>query len=590
MDQARLKINDEEVGLRLVGDGLYEPNNLSIFEKVFHNEYVPNDEEFFTIRRFPKEEPKKYHKIESFCFVATENIKEEAELLLKSLREFHSQPVYVICDKETRMYLVRQKLSKNVTFRTCAEQEHLDKINEKIFKNHSCIANNIHNPSAIFKKMDVMDFALEHHSNTFFLDADIIVLDSLQEYFTSLVALSPHYYPKGRGHKGFEFGFYNAGYVFCASKGFPRFWKHMYLNDSTFFEQECMNRIPQYYNIQTFSEEHNIGFWRGDRLSKKAKSIHAHITSGVDANRSEQIINLNTKIKDYAIEQTKKYQPKIASHIRKHYNPVAVKKIAHIHFGKCAGAYVKSYLARNFLHPLNYAVFDSWHIVKQPPNSQWAFDFEDSKVLDRDWTEDELIEIIDKGKEKVYVHNHHFTWSKKTVKYANEKGLLTFCFLRCPKDLLCSLYWWAKDRIEEGKVNILFDPSAKKAFDLVGTHPNLEDAEGFDSVFGASCLNLTLDDFIRIFSHEENKNGCGKLWNIPDWMDDVQYVAEFSDENFSYFLKKYFDHEYVPTKKLNTSQNKGYEFYYNNGEISEESHQALTTHPEYKKYSKYINI
>ena len=169
MEQARLKINNEEVGLRHLGGGLYEPKNASVFKKVIEEKYEPSALcEFYKLRPLSKEEPLEYHKIESFCFVATENIKEEAELLLRSLRNFHDQPVYVICDKETRMYLVRQKLSKNVTFRTCAEQEHLDKINEKVFKNHSCIANNIHNPPAIFKKMDVMDFALKHHGNTFF--------------------------------------------------------------------------------------------------------------------------------------------------------------------------------------------------------------------------------------------------------------------------------------------------------------------------------------------------------------------------------------------------------------------------------------
>ena len=171
----------------------------------------------------PKEQPEKYHEIQSFCFVVTGNIKEEAELLLKSLREFHDQPVYVICDKESKNHIINQELSDNVFFKRDAEQEQLDKINEKFFKNHSCIANNIHNASAIFRKMDVMDFALKHHDNTFFLDADIIVLDNLQEYFTSTIALSPHYHPKGKEHNGFEFGFYNAGYVFCASKGFPKY-------------------------------------------------------------------------------------------------------------------------------------------------------------------------------------------------------------------------------------------------------------------------------------------------------------------------------------------------------------------------------
>ena len=159
MEKPRLKIKDQEVGLRNLGNNLFEPKSLSILEDTI-KDLKPVSKLPFKLKPLSKEEPKQYHKIKSFCFVATSNIKEESELLLNSLRQFHDQPVYVICDKETRMHLNRQKLSKNVTFRTRAEQEHLDKINEKVFKNHSCIANNIHNPPAIFKKMDVMDFAI----------------------------------------------------------------------------------------------------------------------------------------------------------------------------------------------------------------------------------------------------------------------------------------------------------------------------------------------------------------------------------------------------------------------------------------------
>ena len=161
MDQPRLKINDEEVGLRHLGNGLYEPKNAFIFKRVIEENYEPpTSYQFSRLVPLPEKEPKRYHKIESFCFVATENIKEEAELLLNSLRQFHDQPIYVICDKATRMHLVRQGLSDNVTFKVLAEQEHLDKINKEIFKNHNCIANDIHNAPCIFKKMDVMDLTI----------------------------------------------------------------------------------------------------------------------------------------------------------------------------------------------------------------------------------------------------------------------------------------------------------------------------------------------------------------------------------------------------------------------------------------------
>ena len=121
------------------------------------------------------------------------------------------------------------------------------------------------------RKMDIMKKAMRNHKNTFFLDADMIVLDSLQENFSRELAFSPHHYsPKGL-YKAFDFGFFNAGYVFCSARSFPNYWEHMYLTDSIFFEQECMDRIPLKYKTETFDESHNVGFWREGRLNQDLK-------------------------------------------------------------------------------------------------------------------------------------------------------------------------------------------------------------------------------------------------------------------------------------------------------------------------------
>jgi hypothetical protein len=548
-------------------------------------ETPPNDEGFFVIRDLPKKEPKKYHKIESFCFVVTENIKEEAELLLSSLREFHDQPVYIICDKESRKHIVRQGLSDNVVFRNQAEQELLDEINEKIFKNHSCIANNIHNAPCILKKMDVMDFALKRHSNTFFLDADIIVLDNLQEYFVAPIALSPHYYPKEKKSKGFEFGFYNAGYVFCADKGFPRFWKHMYLNDSIFFEQECMNRISGHYNIQTFGKEHNVGFWRGEELPEKAKSVHAHITQGVDKNRSEKIINANSEIKDYALAQAVNRKLKIHNYIRKYHNPSAKKKLAFIHFGKTGGVYVNHYLRTDIIPIAQH--FNSWWDMKTGKRS-----------LQRDWTKEELLEIAEKDVDIALAHNHQLGWCKETVQAFKNNGWLTFMFLRDPKNLMCSLYFWAQ------KQNRKWRPALplKKPYVDFGRWDSKELTEKdkkiinrlanplsdeFVSISGQTDPeSVTLDDFIKFLVTSEEAEA---LWVLPDYTDDVEYVVEMNDKNFGDFLSKYFSHNYKPKEKRNVSKNKGYKYYCDNGEISIETQKLIESHPEYKKYSKHIN-
>ena len=132
MENPRLKINDKELGLRDLGDGLFEPKNLNIFNQILEGkkDFDNNPKALWEEIPIPKNEPHKYHKIESFCFVATDNLKDEAEVLLRTLRLFHQEPVYVICDKETRVFLNRQKLCENVKFRTCAEQDQLDAIQE----------------------------------------------------------------------------------------------------------------------------------------------------------------------------------------------------------------------------------------------------------------------------------------------------------------------------------------------------------------------------------------------------------------------------------------------------------------------------
>ena len=570
MGNPRLKINNKEVGLRDLGDNLFEPKNISILEDVLESKVNLNydSKDFWLEKPIPKHEPPKYHKIQSFCFVVTGNLKEEAELLLRTLRLFHDEPVYVICDKESRVFLNRMKLTDNVKFKTTAEKEHLDAIQEKIFDGHSCVANDIHHAPSILKKMEVMDFALKHHDNTFFLDTDIIVLDNLQEYFTAQVVLSPHYYPSKSQHKGFEFGFYNAGYLFCANKGFPKFWKHLYMHDSSFFEQECMNRISDYYNIQTFSKEHNVGFWRDDNLPVKAKSVHTHISESGNVGRGLSLIALNKKTKDYALAQAKGNSV-INSHIRKHYHPDCNKKLAFVHFGKAAGVYTQHYI-REYVFP-RIKHFNSWWNFEDLHD----FNCKPKRALNRDWTEEELLKIAEADVEEALAHNHHINWTKESIKKFNDHGWLTFMFIRNPKDIMCSLYFWAQDQWDrwdgEGEsARALKQPLAQEMIGISGQdNPH----------------NITLDNFVR--GIVEGK-GAKSLWALPDYVDDIQHVAVFNNNNFGSFLLDNFQHLYVPIKKRNTSRSEGYGTYFKQGEISEETNSMIEAHPEYKRYLKYL--
>jgi hypothetical protein len=534
-----LKIKDQEIGLRDLGGGLFEPKNISVLENsIYGIKNEAKNPSFFTERGFARKEPSKYYKIESFCFVVTENIKREAGMMLKSLRKFHDQPVYVICDHASKRFLVQEELKDDSVFCKTITKEDLAKTNKEIFENHKCIANKVHRPAEILLKMDVMNFALEHHSNTFFLDADIIVLENLQEYFQAKVALSPHYYPKKYTSHGFDNGFYNAGYVFCASRGFPNYWRHLYLNDSIFFEQEGMNRIPERQDIQTFSKEHNVGFWRRNEIPNKIKSLHFHITDGVDENRTDRLKEMNENIKSVGVNLLREEHPDLYNY---YIRMTAPKKIAFVHFGKAAGVYVNEYMKSQCV--VSYGKYLSFHENLNP-----------FRVKDRDWTKEELLKIAEADDEYMYLSNHHIEWDLETIKKFKENGWFMFMFLRRPEELLCSLFHWSKEK----KINVRGNKE-----------PNdLEEMFKFSSV-----------DFDPEFA---------RLWTAPDYIDELDYVAEFNDKNFGAFLLKYFGETHEPRPPSNTSKNKGFNYYRKTGEISNNIAQRFFEQPEYKMFLTYL--
>ena len=258
--------------------------------------YLPNYP--YRIELQNQESVIEHREIQSFCFVATKEMKEEAAILLKSLRQFHQQPAYVFCDKETKSFLSCLELDlKGVSFRVELEEEDLQKIKkEHLFQRK----NEFHRPECILKKMECMNFALQNHDNTFFLDGDVIVIDSLQENFDKKIFLSPHYYKLGTpiSDGATNIGFFNAGYIFCADANFPDFWREAYLTDSAFYEQECMNRVCEKFDIGLFSRLHNVGFWRDSfGIDKETKSFHAHVADNANLDRSSSLKQLNADLK-----------------------------------------------------------------------------------------------------------------------------------------------------------------------------------------------------------------------------------------------------------------------------------------------------
>lgn len=563
MGSPRLRINGQDVGLRRLDDDVFEPKSKKILSQVLTGEAEFNiSRPTHTLTPF-NSGAQKYHKIESFCFVTSFNRIKEAKILLYSLRQFHSEPVIIICDKDTEEHL-RKLRYDNITIIPKITDKYLEHIHKKILQEkYSHLEAEHHCRSDyIYIKMECMNEALARHSNTFFLDTDIIVLGNLQEKFTKKIALSPHYYSAQEQCFGYEYGFYNAGYIFCADRGFPQFWKDLYLNDSIFYEQECMNRIPLTYQIETFDDTHNCGFWRQHNFPDEPTSLHVHITDEVVSEMSDAQSTLHKKFKNICLSHIKSVNIDLYGYICKVTG--ITKKVAFVHGHKCAGVYVERYLSRKLIP--NYTRFCSWHKHLNPLN----------KTFHRDWTDAELLSItnqtmVSEKYEHMYVHNHNTGWNLDTVKAYKRGGWFMFTFLRDPKEIICSLYYFALKQQKLKGVKCAQRPLYEECIHMAN-HRDIS--------------RISLDTVFKFIVTEEIGQ---KFWKLPEYINLLDYVAEFTNDNFSYFCKTFFNHNYTPIEPQNVSDNKGYEFYCKNGDISTESQNLIETSPEYLKYIQYMN-
>ena len=218
------------------------------------------------------------------------------------------------------------------------------------------------------------------------------------------------------------------------------------------------------------------------------------------------------------------------------------KDLAFVHFGKAGGQYVSKYILRNF---------GKGHVAL---NSFTA-------GLNRDWSKAELEVIASKvfHKENNYfVTNHHLNFGPRLIQIFNDFGWGTFCFVRDPRDVIVSLYFYGKKLIKQGK-DCAGSP-CHPAGVLAGHLPK-------DSYLPPDVMKISLNEFCHQMIKRPELN---RFWFIPEWLSGVDFIAPINDSNLSRFFGEKFDHEYKPSKRVNVSGSKGYAAYCKNGEISKE--------------------
>ena len=202
------------------------------------------------------------------------------------------------------------------------------------------------------------------------------------------------------------------------------------------------------------------------------------------------------------------------------------KKIAFVHIPRTAGVF----LMHNLLPELRkneYKILNSWNNLR------------------RDWTKEELLSFLNIKNQSMFVHNHLSNWDAESIKKYKKNGWFTFSFIRHPGDRLCSAYF---------RFNI------KERF------------------------NESLTGFINHALSKGFPKGTEK--SIPPYWKDIDFIKEANSKNINYFLKKYFNHNYKSRKPLNTSSNKGYEYYCKTNQISKTTQKLIKNSEEYLIYLK----
>jgi len=240
--------------------------------------FTDSESTFITFLEFENKTELKV--LSSFSMVATREVATEAAITIKSLRTFHDEPIFVLCDRETRTEIKRHKF-KGIEFKEGASGAALKRL-MKEYKDRVAIKNDFHRVDCIAAKMDALEWGLGEAGDTLFLDADIVATSNLNDGFSHELVMSPHFHGTKPTDRCQQFGIFNAGYLWTSHSEVPELWREIYLNRSTFFEQEGMALFGETIPFGTFSAPHNVGFWREPTFPQSVRSWHVHMTDCLD--------------------------------------------------------------------------------------------------------------------------------------------------------------------------------------------------------------------------------------------------------------------------------------------------------------------
>jgi hypothetical protein len=161
----------------------------------------------------------------------------------------------------------------------------------------------------MFKKMDIMRFALNKHKNTVYLDSDMILFQKLPLVPKNKDVGLCHHYINTTDVE--SFGAFNAGMIYISNKNFINwFLEQQGTNKCRYYEQTILEYTHNKFKTFLFKPQVNFGYWRF------TQSVH------------QKWVYQNFKIKDGLITYQNRNLQSIHTHLLgKHPNIAGFNKV-----------------------------------------------------------------------------------------------------------------------------------------------------------------------------------------------------------------------------------------------------------------------
>ena len=208
--------------------------------------------------------------MEPSCFsaICTKGCKQEITGLLLSLSIHHPySKIYIFVDEEIKTHIYNLTPKPKLDIICIVNLDKYSNLNRRAMEQKGIFGNFLEN------KMNVMKYALKTHSDTLFIDSDIIILDKLYVDYSKDVGLSRQYitdkYVKSTGY-------YNAGLIWTKNVKVVNTWKMLIDYSNHCPEQINMEKLRNFSYFE-FGENYNLQSWRFELGLEPRNVIESHI-------------------------------------------------------------------------------------------------------------------------------------------------------------------------------------------------------------------------------------------------------------------------------------------------------------------------